>query len=100
MASATLAERVAAYSVERRPDGDYTEVEFTCPKHGRRYLSVKPPIAYTTAIAATCYWCDVYGKRRGQDSTFDAAAPQTHLYPLAGPTPASSPEDCRGHVRR
>jgi hypothetical protein len=82
MASATLAERVAAYSVERRPDGDYTEVEFVCSTNGRRYLSVKPPIAYTTSVATACYWCDVYGKRRAQDSGFDAGAPQCHVYPL------------------
>jgi hypothetical protein len=86
MANAPLEERVAAYSVARRADGDYAEVELVCPTNGRRYLSIKPPIVYTTSVAAACYWCDIYGKRRGQDTDFDAAAPQTHMYPLAGPT--------------
>jgi hypothetical protein len=77
----TLQERVAAFSVARRADANYTETEFVCPTVDRRYLSVKRPIAYTTSVAAACYWCDVYGRKR-TDSAFDAGAPQCHVYPL------------------
>ncbi len=55
------------------PTGDYRETELVCPTVGRRYLSVRDPVAYKTSIAASCYWCDVYGKRR-TDSGFDAPA--------------------------
>lgn len=81
MASATLAERADVYGVARRANNDYTETEFLCPTVDRRYLSVRPPIAYTTSVAAACYWCDAYGRKR-TDRGFDAAAPECHMYPL------------------
>ena len=84
MANATLDldARLDTYAVAPRADHDYRETVFTCPTNGRRYLSVTEPLDFGISVATSCYWCDTSARRRGQDTGFDAAAPQCHMYPL------------------
>lgn len=74
------------YGVRRRPDNDYSATVFRCPTNGRQYQSVRTPALYDDPhapyVASSCYWCDAYGKVRGQDADFDRGTPQSHANPL------------------
>lgn len=82
MANATLEERAAVYSVPRRSDDNYANTTFICPTNGRSYLSVRPVVVDTAAVATYCFWCDTAGRVRRKDAAFDASEPQPHSYPF------------------
>ncbi len=68
------ASRLALFGVRR----DATE--FRCPPNGRRYAD-DSPLRADGSIWTRCFWCDTYGRVRGQPG-FDRAAPQPHYYPI------------------
>lgn len=68
------------YAVERPADGDYGDTLFICPTNGRQYEASRVRGVGRNAVATACYWCDAYGKVRGQDRGFDCDNPQWHTY--------------------